>query len=265
MGGSANVRGQNQAATTGAKVTATNSITRTVQLYQKALRIFHNIHDKYESLTELIDILSFDPRSIKALVTQLTANGMNSALDVGPTVVMRASLKFPRAMMKKMQSVWKFMFRMGLGHSKVQEFLGELATGVIVQALGYELPQLTLDAVHGPDQVARHPGTGTWGIFEAKGGKAKLGTKSTSMGGPQMSPKWITGWIKNLIAKNAGSEYGRKLKKSFGRGDVMLAAVTRLRVFNKAGGKIGAEFEVAAQKYEADDEGRNMKPWGAGW
>ena len=150
-----------------------------------------------------------------------------------------------------------------LKHQKVHEFLGELATGVVLYALDFELPPLTLDAVIGPDQVAQQSQSKIWGIFEAKGGKGKLG-KNTSYG-DQMSGPWITHWIEQLIKKNRNSEYGNALEKSFYGGKVMLAAVTRLNIFNKKGKKLGMDFQVAVQKYEADEFGANMKPWGSGW
>jgi hypothetical protein len=205
-------------------------------------------------------------------LTQLQAGGLNGALGSSPNVLSPTiSIKVPPAMLEKLESVWAFMWKMGLGHSKIQEFLGELATGIVIHAIGYELPSLTLDAVHGPDQVARHSGTGVWGVFEAKGGKARLGTEMTNMGGPQMSHAWIKGWIKHLIDKNKGSEYGKKLETSFDDRDSMLAAVTRMRVTNAEGytipgakKKIDAEFEVIAQKFEPNQPGQ-FKSWGGNW
>ena len=70
-------------------------------------------------------------------------------------------------------------------HYKVQEFLGELATGLIIDLIGFDQSGLKLDKKHGPDQVAKHEAAGVWGIFEAKGGKSRLGSASygKQMGG----------------------------------------------------------------------------------
>ncbi len=144
---------------------------------------------------------------------------------------------------------------MGIFHDKVQELAGEIGTGIILGILGYKLAPFTIHSVQGPDQVAQHEAAKTWGIFEAKGGHAKLGT---GIGG-QMGKQWISTWLQRIIDRNATTEYRASLSDAFENERVMLAAVVNLNMHNKDG-----EFRMAFQKYKPKT-GAYMKPWGPEW
>ena len=111
-------------------------------------------------------------------------------------------------------------------------------------------------------QVAEHERTGVWGIFEAKGGKSKLG----SAYGGQMSGEWITRWIRKLIRKNKDGDAGRRLDAAYRSRRQMIASVTRFNLnVKKVNGRWASpEFKVAVQKYDPP-KGNRMKPWGPGW
>lgn len=143
-------------------------------------------------------------------------------------------------------------------HSAVQEFMGELVTSILVNTLGFEQTAMTWHAISGPDQVAQHSASGVWGIFEAKGGKSKLGTAPTETGGSQMSEKWITWWLNSIVNRNSGMEEAHDLQVALRKRSPMLAAVSSFYIQNGKRGRIPMEYRVGVQKYE---RGESLKPW----
>jgi hypothetical protein len=111
--------------------------------------------------------------------------------------------------------------------------------------------------LRGPDQVAQHKKTSVWGIFEAKGGYAKLGTGASY--GKQMGKEWITYWLNTIIEKNENTKYGKELEDAFDSKKPMLAALVRLNMQDKKG-----EISYAVQKY-TPPKGIGMKDWPSEW
>jgi hypothetical protein len=263
------MRSSNNAAVMATHARTAKSVQQVVNIFQKGLKIFHKAYkqyetiiDKYETIMDMIDILSFDPQDLTEITGQLAGAGINAAVDAMPQQVFDANIRIPSALLEKVEKLWGFAHKF-VGHHKVQEVMGEIGTAVIISTLGYKLQPLTLHAVNGPDQVAQQEASGTWGIFEAKGGNSKLSTDASY--GPQMKGQWITHWIDQLIDGNQGTEYGTNLRNARDSDQVMLAAVTRLNVQNKSGGGIRAEFDVSVQKYESANNGISMDPWGPQW
>ncbi len=258
------IGGQNRGMESSNAATGVQAGQRTrqiVQIYQKALRVFDRASDIYEYARDLIDLLSFNPRSLKAIKDALVARGINGLVSHLPSRVVEVDLKIPKAMLRKMRKVRGIAYKV-LGHYKVQEFLGEMATALIIKVLDFGQSDLQLDTVRGPDQVAEHERTGVWGIFEAKGGKSRLG----SAYGGQMSGEWITRWIRKLIRSNYDTEAGKRLERAYGSRRQMIAAVTRLNLnVKKVNGRWASpEFKVAVQKYDPPN-GRRMAKWGPNW
>jgi RHS repeat-associated protein len=228
---------------------------RTVEVYQKALKIFNKIQDGLQTITDMIDLLSLDPTDITKITGALAGIGLSKALTWLPDEVIGTKIKLPRKIFEKLEKFSKQLYRFGIFHNKVQEIIGEAGTALILYSLGFKLAPLSIHSVQGPDQVAKHSTAGIWGIFEAKGGYAKLGTGY----GGQMSPRWIEHWLNEIIRKNTGTEYGDSLDTAYNGHHVMLAGLVRLNLRDKNG-----QLAFAFQKFEPP-HGSNMVLWGTEW
>src|SRR5690606_35583882 len=65
--------------------------------------------------------------------------------------------------------------RTRLGRTKASEFIGELGAAAVLYFTRFIDSGMKGHDRWAPDFLAMHAVTGTWGIFEAKGGESKLG------------------------------------------------------------------------------------------
>ncbi|TWT32082.1 RHS repeat domain-containing protein [Blastopirellula retiformator] len=237
-------------------ISTAHRFKRTMQIYQKALKIFNKVRDTAQDIADIIDLLSFDPSDIKGITNSLAAVGISKAITYLPDKVISRKITLPKKVLKKFNKTASRFYGWGMFHSKVSEIIGELGLGLILYALDFEMAPLTIHAVHGPDQVARQRSTGLWGIFEAKGGKAGLGGAKY---GRQMMGDWITHWMKRMIDQNQGTSFGESLEDAYDDKSPMLAAIARLNLRDP-----NTQLHFAAQKYEPPT-GSNMKWWGDEW
>jgi hypothetical protein len=181
-----------------------------------------------------------------------------TAVNSLPNKVIDGHINLPGPLAKKVNKLLNRFYALKLlWHEKIQEIAGEMGTALVLKSMGFELSPLSIDAIRGPDQVAQHKKTGVRGIFEAKGGYAKLGTEASY--GKQMGGEWISYWLRIIINKNRGTNYGRNVKSAFDSKAPMLATLIRLNMQDKKG-----EVTYAVQKYTPQN-GNGMKDWPTEW
>lgn len=244
----------------GAGGKASLSLVRLVNTYQKALKILNRVKDAIEKIEDLLDLLDLGSAVYKLIREDLQSSGINGAVDALPNRVIEKDIKIPVPMLKSLKKLNEKLHSW-LNHQGVSEFMGEMATAVFIKAIGFEQPKLNWSGVHGPDQLGYNKKTGFWGIFEAKGGSAKLSNDASY--GPQMRGQWITHWIKQIYDSNVTDD-ATKLRADYSANKVMLAALAKLDVRRKGTKGIKATYTVAVQKYEPP-KGANMKTWPKHW
>ena len=168
------------------------------------------------------------------------------------------TIKLPPKLLDKLAVVFKYSHNV-LSHNNTQEFVGELMTDVLAYALGFELADLNWHKVHGPDQVVKHTQVaGLWGVLEAKGGTHGLNQQKTKYG-TQMSKKWISGWLTDIINSNRNKD-SEQLRKAFYSEEQMLALVSRVDIRRKGRDGITAKYEIGVQTYKPP-KGSGLKVW----
>ena len=132
--------------------------------------------------------------------------------------------------LKKVKALRRLLERAkGVGEPaliKLQEKLGERITEMAASQLGFSNANLLMHGSNGIDLLMRHT-TGTWGIFEAKGGRSKLGNPAI---GPQMQGRWINHWIEETVGRNPNNPDGTSLENANDANIPMLAVITRFNV-----------------------------------
>lgn len=132
-------------------------------------------------------------------------------------------------------------------------------TDVLAYALGFEQADLNWHKVHGPDQVVKHSQVaGLWGVLEAKGGTHGLNQQKTKYG-TQMSKKWISGWLTDIMENNFNRD-SRELQQAFDSDRDMLALVSRVDIRRKGRDGIAAKYEIGIQTYKPP-KGNGLKAW----
>jgi hypothetical protein len=234
---------------------AAHGIQKLVSIYQKALNFLSKAQDIYDTITDVLDLLSLDVKDLVELRNSLASGSGGFLAGHAPNRLVSMEVPIPDNILNSFKRV-RSIVKNVLSGNALQEFLAEMATSVITYTLGFEQTNLSWHKKHGPDQVARHS-TGVWGIFEAKGGTSKLSHSVTSKG-RQMQEGWISNWLEEIIERNRRTEAGKELKVAYDSRSPMLAAVTRLSMEDLPGDRVGVELHIGVQKYQ---RGATMEKW----
>ena len=103
MGISGNMRANGEASNASTGLNAGHKLNKVVKIYNKALRMLDKIHDAYERVQEIYDLLNFDPSDIADLRDALLSGGIARAVNQLPSRVAETELRVPSSILNKLR------------------------------------------------------------------------------------------------------------------------------------------------------------------
>ncbi|MFC1757907.1 RHS repeat-associated core domain-containing protein [Planctomycetota bacterium] len=193
-------------------------LAKVVRKMQRIVSKIEDAKDMFDSATNILDLTKSEGSELKNSFSILSAIPVKK---IGPHKV-----KLPAKATQKLRTIINLAKKFG-GINYVQEAIGEMAVSLAGSVTGFEHTSLRMHAVQGIDQLRRNPNVG-WAVFEAKGGRSRLGKASY---GRQMSPDWIRHWLDDTIdsGKNRRNPERSKLLalRNLPRANPFLAAIVR--------------------------------------
>jgi RHS repeat-associated protein len=187
-----------------------------ISFFSKFMRGADRAHDLLASVSNMLDLLRFDPKDLLDLRTAIEGGVGKVGYGIS-TPVLRIPLPTAMGNLVKRLGVW--------AEGELSEWIGSVFASIALDALRFEPASLKMSNT-GLDGIYRHRDTRAFMIVEAKGGKSKL-----SKGTPnQMSDEWIYKSLRTIVDANIKDAKGAQEAsyiRSYAGTDKRLTAVDR--------------------------------------
>ncbi len=184
-----------------------STVARSVQAFSRAVRGASNLYDTVSAVADAATL--FRDFDLDALAPSF------ASLADGRTV----RVNLPEALTRRLA---RMSNRLGGISNPVQQWLGELVTGLIANAAGFTTTDLAVGRT-GIDSLMKDPRSGQFVVLEAKGGSSRLEKG-------QMRDRWIRSRLNDLIASNGAKSDTPDLREALVTRKSMLAVVVSFNI-----------------------------------